>query len=92
MREEDMYLSCMQLRLLSCPYMFFFLDFHFCLGRALTDYRKLWNQLGRLCYGRAYLDFNPERFVSCSSPLIELVPVVETQLVIIWSQGSPMVL
>ena len=48
--------------------------------------------MGRLCYGRAYLDFNPERFVSCSSPLIELVPVVETQLVIIWGQGSPMVL
>ena len=49
-------------------------------------------ELGRLCYGRAYLDFNPERFVSCSSPLIELVPVVEIQLVIIWGQGSPMVL
>ena len=67
---------------------FVFLDFHFCYGRALTGYRKLWNQLGRLCYGRAYLDFNPEGFVSCSSPLIELVPVVETQLVIIWGQGS----
>ena len=59
------------------------------LGRVLTDYRKPWNQLGRLCYGRTYLDFNPKRFVSCGSPLIELVPFVETQLVIIWSQGSP---
>ena len=74
------------------PILVFFWDFHFCYGRALTGYRKLWHQLGRLCYGRAYLDFNPERFVSCSSPLIELVPVVETQLVIIWGQGSPMVL
>ena len=81
-----MFLSCMQLKMSCCPYLFFFWGF------SLTDYRKLWNQLGRLCYGRAYLDFNPERFVSCSSPLMELVPVVETQLVIIWGQGSPMVL
>ena len=25
----------------------------------------------KLCCGRAYLDFNPERFVFCGSPLIE---------------------
>ena len=40
------------------------------LNRALPDYRNLWNQLGRLCYGRAYLDFSPERFVSCGFPLM----------------------
>ena len=25
--------------------------------------------LGKLCYGRAYLDFSPRRLVSCGSPL-----------------------
>ena len=25
--------------------------------------------LGKLCYGRAYLDFSPKRLVSCGPPL-----------------------
>ena len=37
--------------------------------------------LGKLCYGRAYLDFSPRRFVSCGSPLTKGVPLVASQLV-----------
>ena len=62
-----------------CWYFFFSLEFFAKVERCRLENTVV--SLGKLCYGRAYLDFSPRRLVSCGSPLTEGVPLVASQLV-----------
>ena len=61
---------------------FFFFSLKFFAKVECCRLQNTVESLGKLCYGRAYLDFSPERLVSCGSLWLKVVPFVVSQLVI----------